>query len=595
MARLKYEFRHLAVTTDTGYDSTYYEFPVERKDNNDDLRLDFDINQDNELEKGISSTVTVYGAGAAYVRYWLIDHANAPNHTLLCRITDVIANHTLGEWLIKTDSLEWCDGDECKYNITLVKYDPELDCIRSTLISDNHQDWFPDGGFPGPGMIHPRFRYCDDIKPQALQNWIAVQANTLLLTFNIVTSPLSILLAALTFLTFGALSAIQDGFDDFVQNINEAVFGWFLGCRRLHPSPFVRTYMQNVCDKCGLTFQSSIFNDAGSTYYNLAHLFAPTKYGVVESSSKDWIPQNAPYFTLWTYARSLKPLFNAKFMKRDGTFIFERKDYFTGSYLYDFTGSDKSKIVGNICYGWSGEKKPAFRSFRYSDDAFDQTGNEAKHRFNDFTYFLNNPLFEGEMAIATTDYSPQRYTEDGIDRRIIFDLMVSGFGLPVITVVQDVLLMSADTTSTGKLIMWDGVSGMDDARTNKCQLTDFTTSVYDPAWNSDKVVVDGTYGSHYVYNYNMIYDDAANSTYQNLSSFWAIENPTGTKKNIDWHLDMVLCGADLINLLFSSPSDTEMNPKLDFKVKLNADYDGKITNISVDYAKNLITLKGKVI
>lgn len=589
MPRLKYEFKHLAITTDAGYDPSYYEFPVEKAD---DFKLDFGFHQEAEIDKGVSSTFTIYGAGAAYIQAWLIDHANAPIHTILCRVTDTLAGKSLGEYLVKTDSLEWCDGAECKYSITLVQYDPEMDCIKSTLISDNHQDWFPDGGFPGPGMMHPRFRYCDDIKPQALQNWIAIQANTLLLTFNIITSPISLLLSALSWL--GLDPGIEDAFNDFVVTINDAVFGWFLGCRRLHPSPFVRTYMQNVCDKCGLTFQSSIFNDGASTYYNLAHLFAPAKYGVVGSSSKDWIPQNAPYYTLWSYARSLQPVFNAKYMKRDSTFIFERRDYFTGSYVFDFTGADKSKLVGNICYSWSGEKKAAYRSFKYTDDAFDQTGNEAKHRFNDNTYFLNNPLFEGERAVQVTDYSPQRYTEDGIDRRLIFDLMVSGFGLPVIDVVQDVLLMSADTTSTGKLIMWDGASDMDDARTNKVELTDFTTAVYDPAWNSDSVVIDGTYGSHFVYNYNMIYDDLANTTYQNLSSFWEIDNPTGTKKNIDWHLDIVLCSEDLINLLFTNPADTEINPKLDFLVKLNADYEGYITGITIDYDKNLITLKGKV-
>jgi len=401
MARLKYEFRHLEVSTDAGYDATYYEFPVI---GGDAIKLEFGFNQDLELEKGISSSIQVYGEGGLYIKDWLIDHANAPIHTVLVKITDTICNKVLGEWLVKTDSLEWCDDDICRYNITLREYDPVLDCVKSTLIYDNHQEWFPDDGFPTPGTIHPRFRYCDDVKPQALQNFIAVIAQGLLIAFNTVAGPIALLLTVLSFL--GLPPGIQQGFDDFVESVYNGVFGWFLGCLRLHPSPFVRTYMKNVCDKCGLDFESSIVNDSGSVYYNLAHLFAPTKYGVQQSSSKDWIPQNAPIYTLWTYAKSLRQIFNAKYLKRDGTFYFERKDFFVGTFVYDFTGADKSKLDSKICFQWSGEKKPAYRAFKYSDDAFDQTGNEAKHRFNDFTFFPSNPLFEGEHLVQVTDYSP---------------------------------------------------------------------------------------------------------------------------------------------------------------------------------------------
>ena len=107
MARLKYEFRHLEITTDPGFDATYYEFPVI---GGDELKLDFEFDQDLELEKGVSGTLEVYGAGAQYIESWLITHSNASIHTILVKITDTIANKSLGEWLVKTDSLEWC-GD----------------------------------------------------------------------------------------------------------------------------------------------------------------------------------------------------------------------------------------------------------------------------------------------------------------------------------------------------------------------------------------------------------------------------------------------------------------------------------------------------
>lgn len=594
MSRLKYEFKHLELSTDVGFDGAYYEFPVE---GGDDIVLDFSFNQDLELEKGLSNSIVAYGAAGDYVRYWLVEHPNAPLHTILVKITDTACDRVLGEWLVETANLTWCHDSSCKYIIRLKEYDPSLDCLKNTLIYDNHQEWFPDDGFPTPGTIHPRFRYCDDIKPQALQNFVAVIAQGVLIAFNSVVGPISVIVSVLTALSV-VPSSVLDTFNDIVDDVYEGVFGWFLGCRRLHPSPFVRTYMQNVCDKCGLTFTSSILNDSGSNYYNLAHLYAPTKYGVLQSSSKDWIPQNAPIYSLWSYAKSLRNVFNAKYTKRDGQFIFERRDYFEGTFIFDFreTGGDYSKLDGSICFTWTGEKKPAYRSFKYSDDAFDQTGNEAKHRFNDNTYFLSNPLFGGVKEVAVTDYAPQRYTEDGIDQRLIFDALVTGSGFPSISTVEDVLLMSSDITSSGKLIEYDTTTSISDARTIKCLLTDFDLGVYDPAWNSDWVVENASYTDRWVYNYHMIYDDRANVTYQNLSDFWSIEDSNNTnRKDIEFTLSIRLCCDSLALLLFTNPGDTEMNVKIDYKVYLTDDYNGAIQGVNVDYKRNLITLKGIVI
>ena len=156
--------------------------------------------------------------------------------------------------------------------------------------------------------------------------------------------------------------------------------------------------------------------------------------------------------------------------------------------------------------------------------------------------------------------------------------------------------MSADTTSTGKLIRWDDATPIEDARTVKATISSFPSAVYDPPWNSDWAVENTVLTDRYVYNYNMIYDDAAHVAQPNLSAFHAIDDPTNTsKKNIDWNCDLILCCSDVLSFLFTSPLDTEINPKIDYKVHLNADYDGAIQSITIDYGKNLINLKGIVI
>lgn len=601
MPRLKYEFKHLELSTSVGYNPNYVHYP--EVTGGDQVKFTFEENADQEIEKGISSSIKVYGNAAVFIRDWLIDHANASVHTVLVRITDISCNQARGEWLVKSDSLEWLDNDICEYKITLREYDPTLDCMKTTTIADNWRGWFPEDGFipsndyisndPLNTYLHPRYRYCDDVKPQALQNFLFVVAQSILIAFNTMIGPIFAIMSLLNdisnFLGFGNLGAFND-LNTFIDDTYDNMFGALLGCNRVHPAPYVRNYFNNVCTKCNLEFTSSILNDPGSPYWNLTHLFAPVKKGLNKDSTRDWISDNEPIFTGWSYAKSLRRLFNAKYMIRGGKFYFERKDYYDASILFDFTNAaTKAKLVEPISFAWTGESKKGYQDFSYAQDAFDQTGNEARHRFNDVTDWnpnYQNPLLSGEDKVTIENYSSQRYTNDGIDQRLIFKKL----GSTGTARLDGVLLMSSDMTSVGKLIIHEGSSGNQYAECIRMPYAVYNAIT--PVNWIDDYVYDNNPVDYYVYNWNMFYDAGSESTWTNLYSFHKIDDPNlATKKNISFTLKMQACCADIQTLMYTG---NEMLAKIDYQIRLNASYYGIIKKIFIDYERMEITLQGKI-
>lgn len=608
MARLKYEFRHLGLDTGAGYDPAWVDLTAFVLKGND-VSFSFKLNADLETEKGITSSLAVFADAAIYIKNWLIDHASASVNSVLIRITDTLCDTTRGEWLVKTDSLQWCDGGICEYRLTLREYDAPLDCLKSTLITDNHRNWFPEDGQPGgkydyidgannPPYIHPRFRYVDDIKPQALQNFLFVIAQGILIAVNTIVGPILLILnaidAILDFLGMGS-DVTSGGLESLLDDLYDSIFGAFLGANRTHPSPLVRSYFINACSKClthsgqRVVFSSTILNAAASDYYNLCHLFAPVKKGVGKDSTKDWIPDNEPIYTAWTYARSLRKIFNAKYRLRDGVFYFERKDFFDVAPILNFTGADKEWLLGKICYRWSGETKPAYQAFKYAQDSFDTDGNEALHRFNDVAEWnaANNPVLTGEDVVLVTDYSGQRYTNDGIDKRLLFNVMGKK-----LEILDGVLLMSADITSVGKLIIWDVYNTT--AKDAQAIRVDYGGGYNISTWQDDYVYSNSTSG-YYIYNWPMYYDPLNNDTYKNLYEFHKIDNPNlASVKNIEWELRLELCCGLVDMLMFEAGNYTEINAKVDYLVILSATQTGIITEIEISYETGEIRLKGKI-
>jgi hypothetical protein len=233
----------------------------------------------------------------------------------------------------------------------------------------------------------------------------------------------------------------------------------------------VRDYIDNVCKKCGISFQSSILNDSNSDYYNTLYFSAPVKKGVAfDDTTTFWIDENRPLLTGSGLLDEQKTLYNGNWRIIGNVLTFERKDFFKTVNPWLNTADLGGKLI-SLCYNWTATQRPAFGDFKYQLDAIDWVGNEAKARWNDIVEWNDpfSPLQKGKKQVLLP-YSPARFRDDGLDE----DILAIYDGLPFFGFIKNytgVMIMHSGTSFVPKVLIWDTASGVSDARVKKGYIT----------------------------------------------------------------------------------------------------------------------------
>lgn len=418
------------------------------------------------LERKVSGELDLIGEAYEFIKTHIIDNPIGLSAILSVKIVEDCCNkEVLGQ--ITAEGIRWCDN-ECKVHVTITERADQLTCFKSTWIADDWNDF-------QANIYHPKVSYCIEMRPNFLQDLLIIIG----IIFNIwellqipVIAIISLLVQAVCFFVnlFGGNcpAELSNGIlDDFIAQ-KKAMNKLIIGCGRKQPSPYVREYIINACLKCGIGFNSSIFNDANSLYNDTVLFFAPAKKGYFSppEAVSPLIPDNIPYWTLEDLMNYLKPVFNAEYRLRNGVLYFERKDKITGTVMYDFTSIDKNKLQGGVCYKWNGIRRPAFINIEYQKDAVDYVGNEARDRYNeivDFNKPVVNPAFSGERKV-TFEFAPSRFRNDGIERDVLTSYQNSPFFGNIIKQYDDVLLMAQNSTFLPKLLIFDTGTSINDAR-----------------------------------------------------------------------------------------------------------------------------------
>lgn len=499
---------------------------------------------------------------------------------------------------------KWCIG-ECSVAVVFSEYTDETkkrDCINSTLVYDNAI-----GFQTNP---HPKVPYCISLRPDwlfyigithgILTNILFEVLSTavfiiqgLINSINLVINALNLLIPG-TGNDIGLIGGDQATNPFFLmqnfQQVKDELNAQAMGCNRLHPSPFVRKYIQNVCAICGLNFSSSIYNSANSDYYNAMYLSAPVEKGVKQQFAhlSPYIVKNAPNLTLDLFLDQLKPVHNAKWAMIGTTIHFERKDHpiFTAGapwVSYD-TLDDQGFIVEKLCYEFRADPVPAYGTFKYTLDPVDVAGNEAADRFNDLVEW-NQPyskLQTGHQDVVLP-FSTPRFRDDGIEP----DLLNTFAGIPgslgnAISNFDKVLILEKHLCFNPKLLIWDGVS-MSFARTKKFE------AINAVPWNTTE-----NYNYPYMFNeFGILPNTAYPTNYYLLNNsqlfpaslyvrFYSIDNP---KLIIDKHWSWTFTfryNCTMIQTAFTARF-----------IQL-PDGIGRINRISVDLESKTITVQGDV-
>lgn len=545
------------------------------------LKMTKSLDEQNDPQKSITSDIECYGDAYTFIKTNLIDSVNLYSNSICVQVIDDDCGNIF-QFKIETKNLKWCDGDICKISMALVEYNPVIDCVKNTVISDNTNGEFQE--FPVSGNPHPRFRYCDVIKPTFLFGFIITFVNAV-----------SALLASINFVllvTFGPIINTINAFfgTSYAIPAIPDPFSSIVGCNRLYPAPFVRTYIDNVCTLCGVTVDDTtdtIFHEVTSNYYNTALLTAYTSKGVKDTSTKDYIINNRPSWTLFDLMSKLKIPFNGRFFFKNNTELhFARKDLIgvqlwgaTPTVDVSDTGADNTNLLGNVCYQWNGEGKPSRINMKYSADMSDNIGNELLSRFNGEYLSPANPNYNTPVEKITPDFGAQSFVLDGKDT--IWDAnLVNAIGPMLAGFNYDgVLKTQGDTLQLAKLIIWDGIS-MTDSRPFSDAWIPYLAL---PAFADD----DGGFfpvSASDLFNYNFPYSfdpDADLISSGNLWQFHSIDIPTADKKtNISFEYKLQMCCA-------------YMNLELYMSTQFNSE-EGEINLIEYDFARREILIKGNL-
>ena len=555
---------------------------------------------DNRIAKSFSSELTFYDDGFDILKTELIDDPNGFTNFVDVKIYDSCCQEAVFEGVIRGDSIDWCDPI-CAVTANIIEEDPAINCVKSTLIYDDH------AGFMN--QAQPAIRYCLETRPlfiQILITWLAFILNIALIgilipiiavifvIFGIIYVICSII-AALLFLIPGVSAPdCNSGWTNPINIINNILDGFdnlqdsLIACGRFHPSPFVRDYIENACSKCGLTFQSSILNDPSSIYYNLAYMSAEVEKGrKVGSNDFTLIKGNEPLFTLEIFLSDVvAPLFVAKWEVVNNVLILEREDFFQGTSLCinTFDLDQENRLIdGVVCYNWIDEDRAAFGRFEYTKDGQEYIGNESAPRFNDIVEWNDppNPIQSGEYKFVTPTAS-SRFRDDDVE----FDLysyFADVLGGAVNAVFGGAfsdsryyLLMNQHTCFAGKFLLLED---------STAQSTNLIRRNYDNNFTGGNVFENNQLiAQNARFNYPLWFKEENDNNLYTL--FHYLRNPRNPgSQNFDFEFEFVFDCQDYIDFDFSKRVEV---------VKSGQVLNGIVEKIDVDFVKRIIKVKGIV-
>lgn len=555
---------------------------------------------DNRIAKSFSSELTFYDDGFDLIKANLIDDPNGFTNSIDVTVYDSCCQEPVFVGMIRGDSIDWCDPG-CSVTANLIEEEEAINCVKSTLIWDNHNGFM--------NQDQPAIRYCLEMRPVFIQVvilWLAFILNIALIGILIPIIAVVFVIFGIIYIICSIISAIasvipgvsgpdcNDGWTNPINIINNILDGLdslqdsLIGCGRFHPSPFVRDYIQNACSKCGLTFQSSILNDPASIYYNLAYMSAEVEKGRKNNSTNfKLIEGNEPLFTLEIFLSDVvAPLFAAKWEIKNGLLILEREDFFqnTATWINTFDLDQAERLIdGVVCYNWIDEDRAAFGRFEYTKDGQEYVGNEASPRFNDIVEWNDppNPIQSGEFKFQTPT-APSRFRDDDIEVDV-YSFFADALGGAVNAVFggafsesQYFLLMNQHTCFAGKFLLLDE---------STAQSTNYVRRNYNNAFTGGNVQEDGTtIQSDARFNYPLWFkEENANNLYTN---FHFIRNPRNPgSQNFDFEFEFVFECDEYQDFDFTKGVEV---------VKSQTTLTGVVQKIEVDFVKRIIKVNGIV-
>lgn len=462
----------------------------------------------------LADSITIKGTplngSAAYnfIKFWLIDDAMAPGNSIAVKLTNIECGLVITSLNINVNQIHF-DNVSCRIDCDIKEINPAVSCFERTLIDDNHQGWF----WEFTTKNHPRFKYCNKVSPFLIILLLSI--------FNSIMWPMIVLELFINQLinTINNLLGTNIGPFTPLSNVIGEVFEKLFGCKYEHPAPLIRDYFQNVCDKCGLTYNSTedLFNSptlsyalndgedpvygTNNPYYNTVMFYphANRKGMKTGQNDKRWQQQYTPGFTGYSLSEELKRVMNAEWRIYQNEFCLYKKGF--GNYInayatvFDFTSSPDKDLLLNQTFEFEWDEVPRYAYMKAAwaeADAYDTNQANTNERWNSYVDFNRNknPNFKGEKQNQSQYFAATQFRFDNTERDYLVDGIVSMYGgvngqaplgiqqqinAVINQTPKHAILLESMQVEKARLIIWDpSLSGNDDF-TNSNSYSSFYT------------------------------------------------------------------------------------------------------------------------
>jgi hypothetical protein len=343
--------------------------------------------------------LTLTGAAYDYVRQQII---NAPNPNLAQIIVEVYDTCCTGgtgsprllfEGRIEGADVRWCTVPTCQADVTIIDNSQDAEairCLKNTFIWDRVQKFDGSGLSDGEDTFRQAgsMQYCNDTRPRAAQEALMIIGIILF----ILVSPFALIIAFLNLIQGGDPNALYNDLQFLI-----------IDCGKFHKAPFLHSYMRNLCDVCGLNFQSSLF-DVNGIYHDTVRLDAAYSEGSQGLGGiLDAYEKNKPNLMGNQFLDQFQQL-NIDWRVLNGNLIVERKDFFNGVEWFDISTLPESQIL-SICYDSTGDKPASYAEYLYPKDGIDNSGSETVPNWSQKVFDwnpTNNPIQVGLFSKTFT-------------------------------------------------------------------------------------------------------------------------------------------------------------------------------------------------
>lgn len=541
--------------------------------NINNLVLSFRHSGYQHYETSATTTFTIAGNFYAFVKYHLWESLLSVSNAVELRIFDTQCRKYLrGNYYIKPNGVTWCRED-CTADVQAKHEDLDLACLMDTLI-DTDQATNPNAAhnwFSG-GLTHPTFPYC---KNNRLIYIIAL----LLFCVPVVGFILLVLFA------FG---------------VGNEMYRRARGCDRKLPSPLITTYITNLIDNCSVVLDSDTVFTTPSKMVQLAKaciFYAPVEKGLALSDNTTrYKLTNALNWSGKMFFEFLKKRFNIKWRLNPSGLLIRHFDESYSEPIFDF------RNVVDVCCEWTGEKPPAYGDYQFALDTLDSEGNASRRAYNDIVEF-NSPFSPAQSGSIVRKFEDAAvgFRNDGMRSDDISQtekwFTSATYLLAAIGTLPNAnaFVMTSDyTTSVPKVIIWDGVSNMNQAKAIRknwsgAEIAVMVSNGYDPA----------QFGSQYdetTYFYNFIapVNEELHNVTPNCWQLFECDNPRLCECRKEWICKVKIsnCSCSVLALT-GIYEDSTTGAIIDYPVILDSQHIGEIVAMDIDFSSNeiLFTVK----